>query len=144
MDVARYSTDHEAVFFRDGGPTAILHWFPAPPGAKVFPGPHKWGQLAWYSKPWLATGVGEIYGAPSTYNGGVTPPGVTGQDYCGEIEDFQLGPKYDPNSNTPRNQWGVAECCPLGPTESYILQEPSSDPLIVREDDTGFLLTEEQ
>lgn len=143
MDVARFPYDHECVMFRDGGPQVTLHWYPAPPNAKVFPASHKFNCLNWYSRPWLADGVGEIYGPRDKYNGGVTPPTVDGQDYCGTLDDFQQGPAFNPLVNVPRDVWGVATCCSDGEPINYILEEPSSHPVILLEDGTGAILKED-
>ena len=133
MDVVRNGYSRPACFFRDDTRQATIQWYHAPPGAKCFPTPHKWGSIFWYKFPWEADGVGEVYGSPYKYSQGETPPTVDGQQFCGRLEDFQNGCKFDPDINVVRDVFGVAECC-AKPDPGYVyLKEPL----------TGFWVTED-
>lgn len=111
MDVARFATIRGARFFSDSIIETKIKWYRAPDGAKFFPTVHKWGHLDWYSEPWKAQGVGEVFESPQKWFNGFTPAGVTGQHFHGTLEQFQDGCKFDPSSWTPRNTYGVALAC---------------------------------
>jgi len=115
MDISRFATRHDAIFFRDSNIVIPIKWYRAPEGAKFFPVPHKWGHLSWYSRPWEATGVGEIYGAADRWFNGATPPGVTGEHFHGTLEDYENGCKFDPDHLTPRTPFGLPTECTGGP-----------------------------
>lgn len=111
MDVARTCTDRDCQFFRDGGPVATIHWYRCAPDALNFPVAHKIPHLAWFTQPWTAEGVGEVYGSKETYNNGFTPPTSRGIDFYGPLEYFQLGAPFDPSVNVDRDPWGLATDC---------------------------------
>lgn len=133
MDFARSSTKHDAIIFRDDSRPITIRWYNAPPGAKVFPTRHKWGHLSWYTSPWEATGVGEVYDSPDRWSNGFTPPTATGQSYFGALADFQEGPLFDGSVNVPRDDWGLAIACP-GCCKDSILLETSLPYITMTED----------
>lgn len=112
MDLVRTCYNRPAKFFRDSSRVDSITWYRAPPGAKVFPVPHKMNSLYWYSSPWTATGVGENFDDKATYSNGATPPDVKGTAYCGSLSDFTLGPAFNPSNNTPRDANGIPFACP--------------------------------
>jgi len=117
-----------------------LHWYPPPRDAKVFPTQHKFTHVNWYSRPWLATGVGEVYGKRDTFNSAVTPPGPSGQHFYGLLSDFQNGCRFDPGVNTIRSDWGVAVDCAEAEASGFLLQEGSNLPLLLQENGAGILI----
>jgi hypothetical protein len=139
MDVGRFCYSTEAQFFRDDPRTATIRWYRAADDAEFFPTAHKWGQLSWYTEPWAATGVGEVYGAKRVWSNGFTPPTATGQGHFGALEDFQLGAAFDASSSTPRDPWGLADACGGG-DPGLLLQEPAYKPLILQEDGSWILI----
>ncbi len=132
MDIARTATTRACRFFFDNGTEATINWYRAPVGAKVFPGVHKWNHLAWYARPWEATGVGEVYGSKEKYSKGFTPPTATGQAFFGSLEDMQNGASFNPLSFTPRDTWGLALAC-HGIADNFILLEPDYNPVLLAE-----------
>lgn len=112
MDVARVATLRDCRFFRDDSTVAKIKWYRAPEGALCFPTHHKFSKLNWYTAPWDASGVGEVFGAPETYFSGATPPGVNGQNFFGALEDFQRGATFNPDVDVARTGFGVAVACP--------------------------------
>lgn len=133
MDIARTATIRECQFFTDPtAPAVKIKWYRAAPDAKWFPVAHKWGHLAWYTHPWTATGVGEIYGTPEKWSNGFTPPTSTGQGFFGPVEFFKDGCPYDPTLNVMRDTWGLAVAC-TGPRDNFILLEPDYNPVMLME-----------
>ncbi len=143
MDIARFPADHPCRFFRDSDLEATLHWYPAPEGAQVFPSYHCFGVLSQQQRQWEAEGIGEVYGFPNRYNGGVIPPTAKGQMFFGTLNNFRKGCVFDPDVNVLRDDWGLAIECTGGEAEGFILQEPDSDPLITLEDESGFAMIED-
>lgn len=111
MDVLRTSYKKSANYFLDSNIDATIVWYKAPLGAKIFPGPHKWGSLFWYKFPWEASGVGENYDSGYTYSKGATPPTAFGRHYFGPLEYFREGCPYDPTNVTVRDAYGLAVAC---------------------------------
>jgi hypothetical protein len=141
MDLARTCTTRPCQFFDDpSAPWVTIKWYRAASDAKWFPTPHKWGHLAWYSFPWEATGVGEIYGTPERWSNGFTPPTSTGQSYYGPLQYFQAGCPFDPFLTVPRDTWGLAIAC-TGPSDNFVLLEDAYNPVVLTEDG-GYVLLE--
>lgn len=135
MDVVRTCYVRDCQFFRDADFPIPVKWYRCPEGAKPFPFAHKVNSLYWYSEPWNATGVGEVFESAVSYANGFTPPSVTGQAFCGEIEDFTMGPIFNPLNDTPRDEWGVALCCNTA-SPSILLREEPGPSAILQEDGT--------
>jgi len=112
MDFGRSGSLRDCQFFRDSPVASPIKWYRAPAGAKPFPSVHRFSRLSWYTEPWQAEGVGEVYLARETWNPGDTPAGVTGQSYFGTLEDFQQGAVYDPAAAIARTPFGLAVACP--------------------------------
>jgi len=112
MDVIRTASIRDCQFFRDSDITTPIKWYRAPAGALTFPATHRFGHLSWYSEPWKATGVGEVYASADRYFKGDTPAGVKGQTYFGLLSDFQQGATYDSSLDVPRTDFGLALACP--------------------------------
>jgi len=141
MDIGRFAYDTKVLFFRDSSVETTMHWYRAADDAKYFPQPHKWGSLLWYSRPWEATGVGEIYGEPRKFNNGFTPPTSRGQDYFGPLEFFQDGCPFDSGVNVPRDNWGLAKSC-TDLADCFILVE-GADQGVIEAEDGGYLQPED-
>jgi hypothetical protein len=140
MDLARSASTRACRFFRDSGVEATIKWYRAPAGAKVFPVAHKWNHLTWYSRPWEATGVGEVYDAPDKWANGFTPPTAVGDHYFGTLQDFQEGAAFNPFNVTPRDTWGLAVGCG-GIADQFVLLEQAYNPVMLTEDG-GYVLLE--
>jgi hypothetical protein len=82
-----------------------IRWYRAPPGAKPFPAQHSFGTRFWGEGPGF---VGEKLGSKRVWRSGDTLRGVTGQSFCGEIPDFQIGGE---TVDVPFNADGVKSCC---------------------------------
>lgn len=89
-----------------------LVWYPAAPDASVLGYPSKIVQLDNVSSPWLAEGVGEVYGAARSFNHrGVIPFQKFGH-VCGTLADFEVGGTRDtvpPDVVYDRNN--IPICC---------------------------------
>jgi len=133
MDVARINFLRDCRFFRDSDTIAKIKWYRAPEGARAFPTQHKFSHLNWYTAPWEAEGVGEVYSAAETYFNGATPPGVNGQDYFGALEDFQRGATFDAGLDVNRTAFGVAVDCP-GCAGNWIAMESGGCSAVLQED----------
>jgi len=93
MDVMRRAYPTTMRFFREDALEIPVRWYRAPSSAKLFPGLNAFGTSIWDDQR-LANpndGVGEIRKDFQAWNRGITPPGITGQSFCGTIEDFELG-----------------------------------------------------
>lgn len=140
MDLARAGAKRDAQFFTDASQQNVtIRWYQCPPNAKVFPTQHKWGKLDWYTQPWAADGVGEVYDAKQSYSPRETPEGVTGQSYFGPLEYFQNGVTYDPEVNTPRRDDGIAEGC-VDCEGNFIAIESGECAFVLEEDAARILL----
>jgi hypothetical protein len=73
-----------------------LIWYPAEANAPVLGYPSKIVQLDNVSQPWLAEGVGEVYGALRTFNHRQVIPFQQFGHVCGTEDDFTTGGTYDP------------------------------------------------
>ena len=140
MDFSRRGSRREAIFFQDNPIPFEITWYRANPAAKVFPGAHKLTHLEWYSRPWEATGVGEVYGSPDRYYIGYTPPTACGDHYFGALKDFQNGATFDPLINVARDVWGIPLVCGCMP-DQFVLGERSYSPALELENG-GYLLLE--
>ena len=139
MDVARSCSKRDARFFFDDGRSITLRWYRAPSNAKTFPTQHKWGHLTWYTSPWMATGVGEVYDSPDRYFHGFTPPTACGDAFFGNLSDFQNGASFDPATNVNRDVWGIPVACGCQP-DRFLLLEAAYKPLLLQEDGFAILL----
>lgn len=133
MDVVRTCSKRLCRFFYDDTREIQIKWYRSPVNAKCFPTAHKWGHLAWYSQPWLAEGVGEVYDAKEKWSNGFTPPSATGQRFFGLLTNFQNGASFDPAVDVQRDQWGLALDCP-GCCKAVILLESDSGFIALTED----------
>lgn len=96
MDIARrpYSTD--ARFFKDSDTVTRVRWYPVAEPVEVLPFPSKINSLDWSSFPWLAEGVGEVFGPAREYNGAKALPYAVGLTPCQPASVFLEGEHYDP------------------------------------------------
>lgn len=133
MDVVRTAYERDCKFFRANDTVIPVRWYRAPETAKFFPVAHKINSLAWYSSPWDAEGVGEVYAAISKWKSGFTPPTALGQDFCGPLEYFRQGCEFNPFNDTPRDQWGVAIECGAG-DPNVLLQADLDHTLVLQAD----------
>lgn len=143
MDFGRFPYDTKCRFFANEPRETDIKWYAAATTAKCFPVPHKFGQLRWVSEPWLAEGVGEVYGSPDRFNGATAPPGLVGDHYFGPVEGFQQGLNYDPEVITPRNNFGLALGCLPADMAAVMLMEEFGEPPVLMEDQS-FILLEDQ
>jgi len=140
MDFSRVSTLRDCRFFRDDSTVATIKWYRAPEGALCFPTHHKFSKLNWYTAPWDASGVGEVFNTPETYFSGATPPGVNGQNFYGALEDFQNGATFNAGVDTPRTGFGLAIACP-GCVGNWVAMESGGCSAVLQED--GSTITRE-
>ncbi len=89
-----------------------LVWYPALASAGVLPFPSKVNSLDWSTHPWLAAGIGEVFGATRNYNGKTALSYATGLTPCGDplwfLEGEPLGLSLPPAGYNPD---GFACCC---------------------------------
>jgi hypothetical protein len=105
-----------------------IKWYRAPPGAKVFPGYSRFGIGYWANQDYDWFGPGQQLPKPLEYDKGICPPNVTGQSFCGSLQDFAEGGLYDPTlPPVVYDQYGIPTCCPgfhpIPPFAGGILQE---------------------
>lgn len=91
-----YSTD--ARFFKDSDQVVRIRWYPVTEPVEVLPFPSKINSLDWSSHPWLAEGVGEVYGEPRPYNGAKALPYAVGLTPCKPAAVFVEGEVLDPDA----------------------------------------------
>lgn len=89
-----------------------LVWYPAEPDAPVLGYPSKIQQLDNVSFPWLAQGVGEVFGTPRPFNHRQVIPFQQFDHVCGDREDFEFGGLRD-DSLPPveYNRNDIPICC---------------------------------
>lgn len=90
-------------------------WFRAPPGAKMFPGPHRITSAWWRDPHRPDPEVGEVFEPKLRYDKGSNVNGYTGQAICGSEESIRTGGAHqrDPGLLTRAN--GSSPCCFGGP-----------------------------
>lgn len=111
MDVLRSCYRTEMKFWSNSDVAIPVRWYWCKPGAKVFPGHHRFGSGNWASKRENWPGVGEVLGVPRPWDRGEPLPLVTGQQQCGSLETFENGALFDGIEHTPRTNQGVPLCC---------------------------------
>lgn len=98
--------------WQDSDLTATLAWRRAAPDAPVLGFPSRIQALNLVSRPWVAAGVGEVYGSLGDPNWAAPPPFQKFDHVCGTREDFAEGGVYDPDA--PPVEYdanGVPACC---------------------------------
>lgn len=79
---------------------------------ECLPFPSAINSLDWSSFPWLAQGVGEVYGADRSYNGAEPIPAAVGLKPCADAETFAKGEYLDVDLPPQEyNTNGLALCC---------------------------------
>jgi hypothetical protein len=112
-----YSTT--ARFFADRPDIVLpITWYFCPPGAKVAPGPHRFGSLNWLGDKKTPSPIGEVVGAKRPWSNGATPAGALGVAPCQDVEAFHDGVPYVPSANYPIVN-GVKACC-LPPNPCFL------------------------
>lgn len=112
MDIARrpYSTD--ARFFSDSEEVVRIRWYPVAEPVECLPFPSKVNSLDWSSHPYLARGVGEVYGVARPYNAAEAVPYARGLDPCKPAEVFANGEAFDPDAPPQEyDERGLPICC---------------------------------
>lgn len=82
--------------FVDSDDEVDLIWYNAEPDAPVLGYPSKIQQLDNVSMPWIAQGVGEVFGAPRIFNNRRAIPFLRYDHVCGTRSDFETGGVLDP------------------------------------------------
>lgn len=128
MDVGRFAYSRPCRFYADH-PEIVgkITWYKAPPGAKFFPGPHKFGQRTWLDDQTVDFPLGEINLDPLTWSNGKTPTRPGGQQFCGKQEYFSQGCPIDQAGTLPRDYQGIALCCPQRPQRGAYDKEYTPD-----------------
>lgn len=89
-----------------------IRWFPALEPVECLPFPSKINSLDWSSHPWLASGVGEVFGAARPYNGKAALPYARGLTPCAPAETFKRGEVLDVGAPPQEyNADGFPLCC---------------------------------
>jgi hypothetical protein len=92
MDFMRSSYSTSMQFDDDGHIVVPITWYEALPGAKVFPGEHRYGSDVWQPNGLVGLGPGEYWQAPKVWNNGAAPGLFRGTGSpCGPIEWFRDG-----------------------------------------------------
>lgn len=111
MDYLRSCYTTYVRFFRDRPDLLLpITWYWSPPGASLFPAPHRFGSLNWLQDKATDSPIGEVPGVKRPWSNGQTPAGSIGSDFCGDVEDFYNGVVYNPSANYPIFE-GVKTCC---------------------------------
>ena len=98
--------------FRDSDVAVGFKYYPAPPGAKTFPGWSFINSRNWWEFHDEKVDLGEQSYNERTNKFVPTPAGVDGQHFCGELDWFENGQPYDPLAPaTQYNADGIALCC---------------------------------
>lgn len=98
--------------FKDDDTEVDLVWYPVAVGAKSLKYPSKVQSLDWVTMPWVATGVGEVFGAVRSFNGKESLPYAIGLGPCGSETDFTEGGEFDPLAPpTVYGPDGLPTCC---------------------------------
>jgi len=98
--------------FRDSDVAVGFKYYPAPPGAKTFPGWSFINSRNWWEFHDELVDLGEQSYNERTNMFVPTPAGVDGQHFCGELDWFENGQPYDPDAPpTEYNADGIALCC---------------------------------
>jgi len=92
MDLGR-SCSRQKIRFLNGGQVdeELATWYFAAPTAKLFPEPHAFGALIWFTDPPAKTGAGFVEGAPRTYYNGRRINSSDGTSFAGPLEFFVEG-----------------------------------------------------
>jgi hypothetical protein len=92
MDYLRTPYRRECRLFKDSDEVVTLRWYPAPPGAKLFPGWHRFASGDWSVRDLLWPGVGEVGPTPRRrwykWHG---PEKYKGQCFIGPREWYEHG-----------------------------------------------------
>lgn len=116
MDMRR-TCRREHWYFGQGDDTfAIVDWFVAPPGARVYSDPTPFRSLDWWDgRSDLADRPGPVKYQLGTYLKGITPPGYLlpgmAQTPCGKADYWLDGIPSPPPPPTPLNPDGIPFCC---------------------------------
>lgn len=101
-----------ARFNTDNGETTTLRWYFADPKAPVIGYPCRITPLRNRNMPWLADGVGEVFGERAPFSPGSVIPFQKWDHVCGVRSDFEEGGTLDdslPPVVYDRN--GIPTCC---------------------------------
>lgn len=115
--------------FKDSSLEVDIVWYPALPTAKVLPFPtfvHNLEEDVW-ERPlgiFLGRDVGEVIGAPRSYNGEQAKPNTGKGNWCGTAEMFRNGASYDPDVNIARRADGLPVCCGTLPVGALYYYRP--------------------
>ncbi len=107
MDYVRTPYRRKCRLFRDSDIEVTLRWYPAPPGAKLFPGYHLFASGDWSPKDVAWEGPGEVRTDGRHWQPAGKPTDYQGCCFAGKLEWFQNGPSlsdFDPNAVLP-------DCC---------------------------------
>jgi hypothetical protein len=113
MDVLR-SAKRAKMRFDPNRPDLLtdVEWFFCQPGAKVFPGPHRFANSVWDSEHTQADqSLGETWQEFYPWANGVAPAVATGQDFCGDLTKFQNGVDLVNDPLVDRDAFGLPTCC---------------------------------
>lgn len=105
-----YST--AARLHKDSAQVVTLKWYPVAEPVQCLPFQCKVNSLDWSSHPWLASGVGEVWGEPRPYNGATALPYAVGMTPCEPAAVFREGEVLDPDRpDQVYNLDGFPACC---------------------------------
>lgn len=96
--------------FGDGS-SGEVQWFFAAPGAKPFPGLHRFGSLNWLPEDIADDGPGEVLGAARPWANGSYPVVPEGQEPDGPLEDFRIGCDFERHPTLELNDVGIPVAC---------------------------------
>lgn len=93
-----------------------IQWYPCKPDAPALSVPSVISSLDWWVQErdlgvFAGYKVGEVPGAPRTYNAAKVNPAATGLHRCGTEEQWRDGASFDPAGNFPRRADGLPKCC---------------------------------
>lgn len=112
VDMARRPYTTDARFFLDSDQVVKIRWYPVAEPVECLDLPSKISSLDWCSHPWIAEGVGEVYGAARPYNGRKALPYARDLTPCEPAEVFRFGEPLDESRpHQTYNLDGFPNCC---------------------------------
>ena len=121
-----------------------VEWFFCQPGAKMFPGYHRFASTHYDSEyDQLDRHLGEVEHDFPPWRNGQAPAAATGQNFCGPAAHFLDGCVAAQTPIQERDADGLLTCCGGAaapqPDDGYLLLEDGS-PYLLEADSTPYLL----
>lgn len=111
VDIGRRPYTTKARFFTDDLVEVDIWWYEAPLDRGTLGVPSLLHSLEWDSHPWLAAGVGEVYGAERTYKDPWEKTLPLEKHLCGTLPQVARGIEFDPNRNVCYDWQSLPFCC---------------------------------